>query len=68
MTSYGMERPVDEHGNLDKAAAKRVVRDAASPVLAPLMSIMSISQYMILRISHGTLQCTSFCLFMEGAQ
>ena len=25
VTSYGMERPVDEHGNLDKAAAKRVV-------------------------------------------
>jgi hypothetical protein len=29
-----MERPVDKHGNLDKAAAKRVVRSAASPVLA----------------------------------
>lgn len=25
ITSYGMERPVDEHGNLDKAAAKKVV-------------------------------------------
>ncbi|CAK0756773.1 hypothetical protein CVIRNUC_002483 [Coccomyxa viridis] len=24
ITSYGMERPVDEHGNLDKAAAKKV--------------------------------------------
>ncbi len=37
VTSYGMERPVDEYGNLDKAAAKRVV-SPRSPALSPLQS------------------------------
>ncbi len=34
VTSYGMERPVDEYGNLDKAAAKRVVSHRSPPLPA----------------------------------
>ena len=67
MTSYGMERPVDKHGNLDKAAAKRVVRAAASPVLAP--SHVSHVYLPVLDPAHLLLHLagTSSRLFMEGA-
>ena len=41
VTSYGMERPVDEYGNLDKAAAKRVVSHHTLP--SPALRFAQIS-------------------------
>ena len=42
VTSYGMERPVDEYGNLDKVAAKRVVSPQSLPPTLPFSPFKSL--------------------------